>query len=45
MWEDVDYMFVDMPQEQEMFPLTVFQSLPLDGIIICDKSQELARDD
>ena len=32
-WKDVDYMFVDMPPGTGDVPLTVFQSLPLDGII------------
>lgn len=33
-WNDVDYMFVDMPPGTGDVPLTVFQSLPLDGIVI-----------
>lgn len=40
-WDDVDYMFVDMPPGTGDVPLTVFQSLPLDGIIIVASPQEL----
>lgn len=40
-WEDVDYMFVDMPPGTGDVPLTVFQSLPLDGIIIVTSPQDL----
>lgn len=40
-WEDVDYMFVDMPPGTGDVPLTVFQSIPLDGIIIVTSPQEL----
>ena len=40
-WNDVDFMFVDMPPGTGDVPLTVFQSLPLDGIIIVSSPQEL----
>lgn len=41
MWGDVDYMFVDLPPGTGDVPLTVFQSIPLDGIIIVTSPQEL----
>lgn len=40
-WNDVDYMFVDMPPGTGDVPLTVFQSIPVDGIIIVTSPQEL----
>lgn len=40
-WTDIDFMFVDMPPGTGDVPLTVFQSLPVDGIIIVTSPQEL----
>ena len=40
-WTDVDYMFVDMPPGTGDVALTVFQSIPVDGIIIVTSPQEL----
>ena len=40
-WDEVDYMFVDMPPGTGDVPLTVFQSLPLAGVIIVTSPQEL----
>lgn len=40
-WDDVDFMFVDMPPGTGDIPLTVFQSIPLDGIIVVASPQEL----
>lgn len=42
-WEDVDFMFVDCPPGTGDVPLTVFQSLPVDGIIIVSSPQQLVR--
>ncbi|MBQ3966542.1 MAG: Mrp/NBP35 family ATP-binding protein [Treponema sp.] len=42
-WKDVDYMFVDMPPGTGDVPLTVFQSLPVDGIIVVSSPQQLVR--
>ena len=41
LWQDIDYMFVDMPPGTGDVPLTVFQSLPVNGIIIVTSPQEL----
>ena len=42
-WSDVDFMFVDMPPGTGDVPLTVFQSLPVDGVVIVSSPQDLVR--
>ncbi|NLM16286.1 MAG: Mrp/NBP35 family ATP-binding protein [Candidatus Riflebacteria bacterium] len=40
-WDNVDYMFIDMPPGTGDVPITVFQSIPVDGIIVATSPQEL----
>ncbi|MGB4984454.1 MAG: Mrp/NBP35 family ATP-binding protein [Erysipelotrichaceae bacterium] len=43
LWEDVDFMFVDMPPGTSDVPLTVYQSLPIDGIVIVTSPSDLVN--
>jgi Mrp family chromosome partitioning ATPase len=40
-WSDIDFMFIDMPPGTGDVPLTVFQSIPVDGIVVVTSPQEL----
>ncbi len=43
-WNDVDFLFIDMPPGTGDVPLTVFQSIPVDGVVIVTSPQDLVKD-